>query len=268
MRADGGPPPRPGGDRRSIRDLAQLGLTPTTRNVRRYGESQRTVYHIAGRAVGDFLEATGRVELVDGDVAVLGDAMALMRYADDMIDLYGVPESEFVAALNDQTSGLAFYDLTERLGEATAQFHAAIEYLLAASVVQRQCSDAFYPAAKAAEGEAAGDALWAVVARRCDGADRDVIHAFLRRLSAASNLWDALWDLREDDRWRPTVFARIAMAFARAVVSLAGSRAWSPSFALTLARLMHRYYFKHSARHKWAEQSPQTSWLTYRETHP
>ena len=251
----------------SLGDLAVLGLAPTTENVRRYGESQRTVYHIAGRAVGQFLEATGHLKLDDDDHALLGDAMALMRYADDMIDLYGVPEAEFVMALSDRSAAPAFYDLAERLGSRAGQFRIAIERLLAASIVQRSCSDLNYPSAKALEGQAAGEVLWAVVGLRCHEAEQKNVHAFLMALSAASNLWDALWDLREDGRGRPLVTFYTLASLLTNITRLVFSQTWSTRFAATLVKLTYRYYFKRSARHKWAAQSRQMAWLKYRAEH-
>lgn len=250
----------------SLGNLAALGLTPTTENVRRYGESQRTVYDVAGRTVGQFLEATGHLKLDDDDRALLGDAMALMRYADDMIDLYGVAEADFMLALYDRSTAPAFYDLAERLGGRSGQFRLATERLLSASIVQRSCSDLYYPSAKALEGEAAGEVLWAVVGRHCHAAEQKDMRTFIMVLSAASNLWDALWDLREDDRHRPYVIFHTLASLLTNVTRLVFMRSWSTSFTATLVKLTYRYYFKRSARHKWDAQSRQTAWLTYRAT--
>jgi len=145
--------------------------------------------------------------------------VALMRFTDDVIDVYGVRESEVVAARRDPDAFPAFHDLLKCVGDQPALI-GAVEALLAASISQRTCSASGYAAAKAIESEAAGAVLSAIIQPGVPPHARVRGRAFVLRLSKASNLWDALWDLREDGRRTLPVAFAVLSAFLRATLDL------------------------------------------------
>jgi hypothetical protein len=248
-----------------LQRLIDIGLDSSTRAAEAYVQSQKSVYPVAGRVVAKLLG----IDSNESPVQLLADVMSVMRYANDMIDIYAVPESEFLAAVSNPISFPALREIIDRVacsGDLVA-FIQAVKYLLAASAVQRSCSSRFYANARAAEGEAAGKVLVFSVSRFLpDGRRGQSLSRLTVEIATASNLWDTLWDLREDHRFATAVLSRTLVSLIASLCRLLTS-GHVVEVTRSLSMLTRRYYLSSSARKKWSSTSRREAWLAYRKVH-
>jgi hypothetical protein len=249
-----------------LRCQEDYGLDGTSDTVAMYIESQQSVYPVAGRVIGDILHDAGLARLNMGARQLLADLMAVMRYANDLIDVYGVTESDLVFAVHTPQVfpvGLALYEGVSEHGDP-AMYVRSVEYLLACSAVQRNTSARWYIHARAAEGEAAGLVLISAIAKHLEEAQ--AAQRLTVRLSIAANLWDTLWDLREDGRSGFPAWFRTFTRLCGATCSLLASR-HGLLVAHRLWTLTYQHYLSRQARSKWANQSRQDAWVAYRRNY-
>jgi uncharacterized protein len=236
--------------------------------ARAYVRSQNSAYPLAGRIVATILERSWGCRLNDNSRSLLVDTMTALRYVNDLIDIYGVHEARVAQLLRSSGHFSAYDDLCAEValhGDLIA-FQQAAEQLLWFSHCQRNAHPASYISFRRAEGLVTGQLLYFAIAANVPHSIRDAVRCQLESIGAAANLWDTLWDLREDGRFSALSQTYAVMAVLAETAKVLRVSPRPAKLLQTLVRLVARFYLSQQARAKWSTVTRESKWHPVRSS--
>lgn len=248
----------------SMRDLEDQGFSGSLPEAKLYNVSQDSVYSRVAEGVDILLKANS-VSLPHFCLETIADIMIVVRYTNDLIDIYGADVHGVIAEVNNPVFFSAFSDIRRRVrlsGDETA-FVAACKKTLSATRHQLSAASNRYVYWRLVEGGYTGEMLYYAVFLEIPVHQRDLAKSLLFTLGASCNLWDTLWDLKEDNRYALANMFRTWVHLIREGVRLLVQSKERSNLVRMLYGFVRDYYFSESARAKWALASRRSKWESY-----
>jgi len=188
--------------------------------------------------------------------------MAIIRYVNDIVDIYDTKEIEIIKEIRSPIFFGCFNDIFELVSKygQPISFNNACKLTLLYSYRQKKSTGLRYLLFRAKEGGSTGLILYSCITPRNQQSHK--IRAFYRMLGISSNLWDTFFDLKEDEKMSIAIlFVCPLMIIYYSFMTIWYCPRKVYSF-LILTKFILKFYLRDDAKKKWSNISRTKKWKT------
>ena len=244
--------------------LEDQGFRGSLLEAKLYNLSQDSVYSKVAEGIDVLLRANS-ISLSKLCLDTVADIMIVIRYTYDLIDIFDADVQGVVAEVDNPVFFSAFSDVRSRVklsGDETA-FVVACKKTLSATRHQLSATNSRYVYWRLVEGGYTGEILYYAISQEIPAHQRELAKSLLFTLGASCNLWDTLWDLKEDSRYTLANLFRTWAYLIRESTSLLARSKERIRLLRMLYGFVRAHYFSDSARARWKHASRRSKWESY-----